>query len=492
MKGIVSILHISDLHRSNGCEITNASLLASLVNDRDKYTSSEDPKIKAPDLIIVSGDVIRGSIKPDGSEEEVKEQYEEALKFLNDLATHFLDGDKKRLILIPGNHDIDWKFSRDSMAKIDKEAVFDANDKVKNHLLKDAINTNSKIRWNWRDLSFYEITSYEMYHKRLEAFSNFYSSFYGGGKQYSLDPTKQYDIFDLPIYNLTIVAFNSCYNNDHLRLVGDINPECIANASMDLREYRKIGRLILATWHHNTKGLPYDSNYMDNSKLKNFIDSGIAIGFHGHQHKTELIHAYNDVIDQKKIIVFSAGTLCGGPNELPVGNNRQYNLVEVDWGNPSDNVMNVQLHTREQSDSSSFENPIWKQGRIDSVLVSHHTVQISKPKQPDSGHLLIEVEQLMQDKDFNEAKQRLLNLDLNDDFVRAFLTECIIQTEDFELALKIFTDPKADGEMIAVLNAAKQTNNKIKMKELLEKANQFSSSNSLIKELTKQIEALLK
>jgi hypothetical protein len=257
-------------------------------------------------------------------------------------------------------------------------------------------------------------------------------------------------------------------------------------------KHRKKGRLILATWHHNTKGLPYDSNYMDNSKLKNFIDSGIAIGFHGHQHKTELIHAYNDVIEQRKIIVFSAGTLCGGPNELPVGNNRQYNLIEIDWGNPSDDFMSVKLHTREKSDSSSFENPIWKQGRIDSVLVSHHTVQIPKPKQPDSGIFLIEVEQLMQNKDFIEAKKRLLNLDLNDDFVRTFLTECIIQTEDFELALNLFDDPKSDGEIIAVLNAAKQTNNKKKMRELLEKAKPFSTSNPLIKELTKKIEALLK
>jgi predicted MPP superfamily phosphohydrolase len=71
MKQITSILHISDLHRSKGCEITNASLLASLVTDKDKYTTGEDPKIKAPDLIIVSGDVIRGSIKHDGSEVEV-------------------------------------------------------------------------------------------------------------------------------------------------------------------------------------------------------------------------------------------------------------------------------------------------------------------------------------------------------------------------------------------------------------------------------------
>ncbi len=81
MERNISILHISDLHRSKGREISNSSLLASLVNDRDKYTSSEVPKIKQPDLIIVSGDVIRGSIKPDGSDTEVQGQYDEAIEF---------------------------------------------------------------------------------------------------------------------------------------------------------------------------------------------------------------------------------------------------------------------------------------------------------------------------------------------------------------------------------------------------------------------------
>jgi hypothetical protein len=46
------------------------------------------PKIQSPDLIIVSGDVIRGSIKPDGSEVEVQNQYEEAIDFLNELTNH--------------------------------------------------------------------------------------------------------------------------------------------------------------------------------------------------------------------------------------------------------------------------------------------------------------------------------------------------------------------------------------------------------------------
>ena len=488
----VSVLHISDLHRSKGAEITNAALLASLVKDNDKYTVHEKPQIKSPDIIIVSGDVIRGSVKQDGSEVEVQGQYDEAVEFLNQLTAQFLNGDKKRIIIIPGNHDVDWKFSKESMIKIESDKIFDALGKVKNQILKDAINQKSKVRWNWRDLSFYEISDYEKYNKRLEAFSNFYTTFYEGTRQFSLNPTEQYNIFDLPNFNLTIVAFSSCYNNDHLRLVGDINPACIGNASLKLREYSKKGRLIFATWHHNTKGLPYDSNYMDNTKLKNFIDSGISVGFHGHQHKTELIHAYNDVLEQKKIIVFSAGTLCGGAEELPVGNNRQYNLIEIDWNKPDDEFINVQLHTREKSDSSSFENPIWKQGRIDSVLVSNYTVKIEKPRQPDSRAALIEVENFFKRGDFPKGKQLLLALDGNDDFVRKYLADLIIATEDFKLALQVFSEPRNDEELITVLNASIQLKNQFKMKELLTVAKEFGSTNTIIKEFTYKIVALLK
>ncbi len=197
------------------------------------------------------------------------------------------------------------------MEKIDSAKVFDEKNTLKWEILKEALNQNSITRWSWKDLSFYKITDTEKYKKRLEAFANFYTMFYGGEREYSIDPKEQYDIFDFPEFNLTITAFNSCHNNDHLRLVGDIHPECIANVNLKLRALQKKGRFVLSTWHHNTKGLPYDSNYMDNSRLKNFIDSGISIGFHGHQHKTELIHEFSDVIEQKKIIVFSAGTSCG-------------------------------------------------------------------------------------------------------------------------------------------------------------------------------------
>ncbi len=93
---------------------------------------------------------------------------------------------------------------------------------------------------------------------------------------------------------------------------------------------------------------------------------------------------------------------------------------------------------------------------------------------------------------YDEAKNQLQILDLADEFVRKFFVECILQTEDFDLALKIFTEPNTDEEFIAVLNASIQLNNKIKMKEFLGAANKFASNNPAIKQLTQKIEALLK
>jgi 3',5'-cyclic AMP phosphodiesterase CpdA len=489
LKGITSILHISDLHRTSDGKIKNAGLLASLINDLDKYTNHESPRVKSPSLIIVSGDIIQGSVKTTDAEAEIEQQYAEAVEFLNNLATYFLNGDISKIIVMPGNHDIDWRCSKSSMVKIERENTSESSEKVKNNLSKELINKNSKIRWSWGDLSFYEIIDENNYNGRLEAFSRFYSTFYKGKRLYTLNPEEQFDIFDYSDLNLTVVAFNSCFNNDHLRLVGDINSECIAKVSMILREKVKDGRLILGAWHHNTKGGPYDSTYMDNSKLKNFIESNISLGFHGHQHKTELIHDYSNAIEQKRILVFSAGTLCAGPEELPTGNNRQYNLVELNW-DVSDSDIIVTLHVREKSESSNFENPIWQPGRIDSVLVSHISLRIPKPKQPLIDFVLLEIEDWIRKKNFIEAKKRLLDLDFNNEFVRTFLLECIIETEDFELAFKMFQDPRTDVEIIALLNAVKIDQNRSKRKHVLELAEKFRTSSSNVRELILVIEAL--
>src|SRR2546428_14003341 len=103
----LSILHISDLHRDPENPIRNKPLFDSLEHDRRRYSVEETPNVRCPELIIVSGDIIQG-VRPDAhdADKRLKDQYAEALDFLNRLTGHLLKGDKRRVVIVHGNHDV--------------------------------------------------------------------------------------------------------------------------------------------------------------------------------------------------------------------------------------------------------------------------------------------------------------------------------------------------------------------------------------------------
>ncbi len=247
----------------------------------------------------------------------------------------------------------------------------------------------------------------------------------------------------------------------------------------------------MAVWHHNTRGLPYDANYMDSSRLKNFIESGVALGFHGHQHKTEIMRDYNNMIEQKRIVVFSAGTLCGGPRELQVGHNQQYNIVEIEPNPEDDNTMRVTLHTREKTSTSSFDNPIWSQGRIDSSNISYISTSIPKPVPATPTAALLDAEALLKKNRYQDAKEMLLQLDLSDPFVRIFLLESLSHTDDLDTLCRIFSTPQNNEEAVHLLSATFSSGNKKMMVECVEHSFIKNSSDPTIRELRTKIEDYL-
>lgn len=103
----ISILHISDLHRERTSPIRNDALLNSLENDRERYSTTDDPMVRSPDIIVASGDIIYG-VAPGTKDAAAKleEQYREALDFLNDFAKRCVGGDKQRVVIVPDNHDV--------------------------------------------------------------------------------------------------------------------------------------------------------------------------------------------------------------------------------------------------------------------------------------------------------------------------------------------------------------------------------------------------
>lgn len=110
-----SILHISDLHRFPAEPVDNDALIAALLADRDRYLA-ETPIVPSPDAIIVSGDLIQGaSIDCPDWQKSIEEQYSVARTFFDRLINRFLNGDRSKLIIVPGNHDICWNTSFTSM-----------------------------------------------------------------------------------------------------------------------------------------------------------------------------------------------------------------------------------------------------------------------------------------------------------------------------------------------------------------------------------------
>lgn len=481
----LTIVHISDLHRSKDHPITNISLLDSLLQDMDNYVGNGG--FSKPNILIVSGDIVHGSQDATMASQIIESQYEEALFFLNDLTNKMFDGDKSRVVIIPGNHDVSWTESKDSMKKIDDGSDIDEAGNIRKQLFKDAIKIDSKIKWSWSDRSFYKIDDDKKYNERMKYFAKFYKDFYGN-REYSLDPTEQFEVFDFPVEGVTILGFNSCYHNDHLNKAGAINPSCIAASGINTRRLKQQGRLFLATWHHNFRGGPYDQDYMDDSVLESLISKEVKIGFHGHQHKQQIVRIQNTVLEDKKMYVFSAGSLCAGPAEIPTGYNRQYNLIELK--RIDETRLSVRVLSRQKTAESPFDNPVWETGPLDSSLETNFEREFKHNKPQPMA--LYDIEKLLSDGNFSEAIRELKHQDQDDPIVRKMLLECYNNTDDEESILTDFFEPITNDEAIQVLNACISIGNKKQKLELFNSKFIQTSVDPSVVNVRNQLKAVLR
>lgn len=440
----VSILHISDLHRDPENPISNQALLDSLECDRRRYTSEESQPIKAPDLVIVSGDVVQG-VRHDtvDAEKKLRRQYEEALDFLGRLAQRFVAGDRERVIVIPGNHDVsDYHFRRSlRLVPIASDRKLD--------LVGQLFSPNTHMRWSWPDLALHEISDHALYERRFNPFAEFYGQFYQGRRTYSTDSTRQFDFFDYPSLGMTVVAFSSCHNNDLFNRQGAIHPDCIANAGQHLRDRSFDGRLRVAIWHHNTEGAPSMSDYMDPDIVQNLIDRGFSLGFHGHQHKPQFLDTRFRHGPDRRITVISAGTLCGG---AAFGFRRSYNLVELDLQNHSG-----RLHLREMQ-NDNLQLPIWGPRPLSPTAATYHEFIFEPAPTPlarcDSviGRL-IEAQRFFDNGDFNGAANTLLPLVEREPLARRLFLECLNHSDDMAAVVQYFDPPRGEIEALTLMNA---------------------------------------
>jgi DNA repair exonuclease SbcCD nuclease subunit len=139
------ILHLSDLH-----VVSNQNKRSKLLNSKVILTDLEKINKKNIDAIIVSGD-ITSNVKDKKYKTRHEVEFENALLFIKNLIKE-LDVPLENVIIVPGNHDIDWEEPPFYVGKVHKSDINYRNfftklflDEPNEYLSKTFFDKNSNI-----------------------------------------------------------------------------------------------------------------------------------------------------------------------------------------------------------------------------------------------------------------------------------------------------------------------------------------------------------
>lgn len=477
-----SILHISDIHRDLADAVSNECLLESLDKDFTQF-SVQDPNIMRPALCIVSGDLVSGVRSPSGDTEiELNRQYAQAEEFLIGLADVFFGGNRDRVIILPGNHDVCFDDVMGSVQRID----IPPEPEKKGKLATDLFAPSSKLRWSWSEMCFFKITDEERYRNRFRHFAATYERFYRGQRTYQFEPEHQFDVFDFPDLDFCVVALNSCFNNDPLRRMGAFHPMALTAASRALRQAHRAGWLVAAAWHHNLVGGPTQDDFLDAEFLQLLIDAGISIGFHGHQHLPECFdERYRLGKNPKKMTVISASTLCAEPRHLRPGVPRSYNIVEIDTG-----TWRGRVHQR-QMVNKLFNLPVWGPGHFISTNSSFFDFELCKPlltrsPQRDSKLALDKAEKLLGSHQWSYAVD-ILN-DVKDILLaRPLLLKALEELGDARRTIDTLWPPLTSAEAVVLGGAVLESGTQEEAEAFAQLGLVSNSTDASVREILRRV-----
>ncbi len=311
-----TLLHLSDLHFREGLD--DAKLLYQQLASHLRLQ-----RIYPLAGLVISGDVTQAA-KP--------EEFEAAAHFLNLMSQSFnLTPD--RIVLVPGNHDVDWKASQNA---------YDVQRKKPDDVLDPITCFGSG--------DYYERRNEAIYGSRFQNFSDFHAKI--KGVAYPLAANSQFSLVDFADLDLCFLGLNSSWQIDHhFRNRASINPHALMDGLSQLPVER---RWKIAVFHH-----PLDSEEPSRLSDTTFRDhlttNGFRVILHGHIHKTQA-HQYQ-YDHSAKIEIVSSGTFGAPSKDWQPGYARQYNLLQLN----SDQLTVTSFH--QQKVNGAWErDPRWRTG----------------------------------------------------------------------------------------------------------------------------------
>ena len=286
----ITILHLSDIqfgrnHRFRRlCLSPNDNEADSLISRlADDFKLLKNNYQLCPDIMVLTGDLAEC-----GMPNEVMD----ALKFIEGVI-EFLDLKLNRVIIVPGNHDVNRKAC---------EAYFNTCE----------ANQKEPVRpyWNkWKD--------YYWLFKKL----------YKNHDSVNFKEDQPWTLFEIPDLKVVVAGLNSTIaeshkDGDHYGWIGEGQLKWFKDK---LKDFKAKGWLRIGVLHHNIRRGPVadDENLRDANDLNRILGNVLNLILHGHTHDGKI-----DFLNQK-VPILSTGsaalTLEARPDETP----NQYQIIQI-------------------------------------------------------------------------------------------------------------------------------------------------------------------
>lgn len=186
--------------------------------------------VKRLEYLVISGDIANHSTEA---------EYKAAFELVDGLVKRF-GLNAERVVIVPGNHDLNQQLSK-------KAYPFIYNDELTDPLPEGMYIPAGDAGVLLRDD--------ELYQKRFEHFSTqFYKKVYGSN-EYPLDYAEQSMIIERYEDKMLFLALNSCWQIDHhFQQRAGINMDALSRALDRLQGGKYDDWLKIAVWHHPVTG----------------------------------------------------------------------------------------------------------------------------------------------------------------------------------------------------------------------------------------------
>jgi len=284
----ITILHLSDLqfgrnHRFGRLGLPPPddqfdTLFARLKDDLGHLGTTHN---LIPQLVIVTGDIAEwGKTK----------EFDDALQLLENLQK-LLGLQRHRIVVIPGNHDINRKSC---------EAYFN----------RCEADDEKPVPPYW---------------PKWEQYSVFVQKLYADKTDFTFVPDQPWTLFPIPGLNVVVAGLNSTMAESHITHHGHVGEAQLHWFAERLESFRAQGWLRIGAVHHNVqrKCTDDDENLYDAKELERILGPSLNLVLHGHTHESGLgwLNPQTPILSTGSAAV----TVAARPEEVP----NQYQVLQL-------------------------------------------------------------------------------------------------------------------------------------------------------------------